>query len=170
MPAGLALGAAGDLCLSLKGQRPFLVGMAAFGLGHLAYAAALLLRTRELGPDGLDAAEMAALMLLAALVVSTEAWLAPRTGVLRWPVRAYIVLIALMGAAAIALPQHDGRDVLRLGATLFLASDLMLAIRMFVTDDDARQRLLALALWPTYWLGQALIGAGALLLWGWPGG
>lgn len=37
--AGLALGALGDWFLSRPGDRAFLAGMAAFGAGHLAYAA-----------------------------------------------------------------------------------------------------------------------------------
>ena len=35
---GLALGAVGDLCLALGGMQRFLAGVAAFGVGHLAYA------------------------------------------------------------------------------------------------------------------------------------
>ena len=40
MALGLALGALGDFALSRRGQAAFLAGMAAFALGHLAYAAA----------------------------------------------------------------------------------------------------------------------------------
>jgi hypothetical protein len=54
IPAGLALGALGDLFLALGGVRRFLLGVAAFGLGHLAYAGALLWRSADLGFDGLS--------------------------------------------------------------------------------------------------------------------
>jgi uncharacterized membrane protein YhhN len=80
VPLGLALGALGDLCLALKGERLFLAGVAAFGLGHLAYAGGFLLRSGELGFDGLSVGEGLALAGLAGLLVSTEVWLAPRTG------------------------------------------------------------------------------------------
>lgn len=166
MPLGLALGALGDLCLALKGERWFLAGVGAFGLGHLAYAAGFLLRSGDLGFDGVSPGEGLALAGLLALLLSTELWLAPRTGGLRGPVRGYVGLIGLMGAAAVLLPEAPGQGVLRLGAALFILSDLMLAVEMFVARDPGLRRGLARSLWPAYWAGQALIGWGALAFWG----
>lgn len=161
IPLGLALGALGDLLLALGGIRRFLAGVAAFGLGHLAYAGGFLWRSGDLGFDGLGIAEVAALAVLLALLVSTEVWLAPRTGDLRPPVRGYVGLIGLMGVAAVLLPAHPGQTVLRLGAGLFVMSDLMLALQLFVVKSGLWRRRLALALWPAYWAGQALICWGA---------
>lgn len=166
VPLGLALGALGDLCLALKGERVFLAGVAAFGLGHLAYAGGVLLRSGELGFDGLSAGEGLALAGLGALLISTEVWLAPRTGGLRGPVRGYVALIGMMGLAAVLLPAAPGQGVLRAGAALFILSDLMLAVQLFVVRDPGLRRRLSLALWPAYWAGQALIGWGALAFWG----
>ena len=162
---GLAFGALGDLMLALGGVRRFLAGVAAFGLGHLAYAGALGWRTLDLGFDGLSGAEVAALGGLVALVASTEVWLAPRTGELRQPVRAYVGLIGLMGVVAVLLPAQDGQGWLRLGAALFILSDLMLALQLFVVKGQVWRLRLALALWPAYWAGQALILYGALRFW-----
>lgn len=170
MPLGLALGALGDLCLALRGERLFLAGVAAFGLGHLAYAAGLALRAGAIGFDGISAGEGLALAVLAGLLISTEVWLAPRTGALRLPVRLYVGLIGLMGAVAVLLPDTPGQWTLRIGAALFILSDLLLSLRLFVVTDPARQRGLSLVLWPAYWLGQALIGWGAVLLWSFPKG
>lgn len=166
VPLGLALGALGDLCLALKGERLFLAGVGAFGLGHLAYAGGFLLRSGALGFDGVSGAEGLVLAVLLALLVSTEVWLAPRTGGLRGPVRGYVALIGLMGVAAVLLPDAPGQGVLRAGAALFILSDLMLAVEMFVARDPRLRRGLALALWPAYWGGQALIAWGALAFWG----
>lgn len=163
IPLGLALGAMGDLMLALGGVRRFLAGVAAFGLGHLAYAGGFLWRSGEQGFDGISGAEGLALAVLAALLVSTEAWLAPRTGELRQPVRGYVALIGLMGVAAVLLPTHPGQGWLRLGAGLFIASDLMLALQLFVVKGQGLRRRLALALWPAYWSGQALIAWGAVV-------
>jgi uncharacterized membrane protein YhhN len=163
IPLGLALGALGDLLLALGGARRFLAGVAAFGLGHLAYAGGLVWRSGEPGFDGLGTGEVMALAVLLALLVSTEVWLAPRTDALRQPVRGYVALIGLMGAAAVLLPAHPGQGVLRLGAGLFILSDLMLALQLFVVKSAVWQRRLALTLWPAYWLGQALIAWGAVL-------
>jgi len=166
VPLGLAMGALGDLCLALKAERLFLAGVGAFGLGHLAYAAGFLLRSGDLGFDGVSPGEGLALAGLLSLLLSTELWLAPRTGGLRRPVRGYVGLIGLMGAAAVLLPEAPGQGVLRLGAALFILSDLMLAVEMFVARDPGLRRGLARALWPAYWAGQALIGWGALAFWG----
>lgn len=162
IPLGLALGALGDMLLALGGARRFLAGVAAFGLGHLAYAGGFLWRMGELGFDGLSGAELSALGLLVALLLSTEVWLARRTGALRQPVRGYVVLIGLMGVAAVLLPAHPGQGWLRSGAALFLLSDLLLALQLFVVKGEGVRRVLALTLWPAYWAGQALILWGAL--------
>ncbi|WP_137112721.1 lysoplasmalogenase [Rhodobacter sp. SY28-1] len=162
IPLGLALGALGDLFLALGGMRRFLAGVAAFGLGHLAYTGGFLWRSGEIGFDGLSVVEQVALGLLLVLLLSTEGWLAPRTGELRQPVRGYVGLIGLMGVAAVLLPAHPGQEVLRLGAALFILSDLMLALQLFVVKDQGARRGLALALWPAYWAGQALIAWGAV--------
>jgi uncharacterized membrane protein YhhN len=147
---GLALGALGDLFLSRPGTRAFLAGMAAFAAGHLAYAAEFLVPGA--GPPLLPAA---ALLVLA---LSTEAWLAPRTGALRWPVRGYVAVITLMALAALTLPA--GRGLALAGALLFLLSDLLLALDLFVLAEGPLKRIAARGLWAAYWTGQALI------LWG----
>lgn len=149
-----------------EGREAFLAGVGAFGLGHLAYAGGFLLRSGERGFDGVSSGEWLALAGLAALLLSTEVWLAPCTGSLRGSVRAYVALIGLMAVAAVLLPAAPGQGVLRAGAALFILSDLMLAVQMFVARDPALRRGLALALWPAYWAGQALIGWGALVFWG----
>lgn len=148
--AGLALGAAGDFALSRPGQRAFLIGMAAFAAGHLAYLAGFL----DLGamPSGWT-------IVLIGLGLSAECWLLPRTGGLCWPVRGYIWIIVAMAAVALGLPAGFGAA--RLGALAFLASDLILALELFVLRDPRAKLAAALALWVLYWGGQALIAWGA---------
>lgn len=163
IPLGLALGALGDLCLALGGGRWFLAGVGAFGLGHLAYAGGFFWRSGDIGFDGIATGEVAALVVLLVLLASTELWLTPRTGDLRQPVRGYVGLIGLMGVTAVLLPAHLGQDVVRLGAGLFILSDLLLALQLFVVTSPRVKRTLALVLWPAYWSGQALIAWGALL-------
>ena len=71
---------------------------------------------------------------------------APRTGWMRTPVRGYVGLIGLMGLTALLLPAHPGQGLLRLGAGLFVLSDLMLALQLFVPGDLRTKRRLALML------------------------
>jgi len=177
--AGLALGAAGDFALSRPGSGAFLAGMAAFAAGHLAYA--LGFATAPLlalaGPEGgalhISGTGAAALALLALLLGSTELWLSPHTGAFKAPVRGYVVVIGLMAAASLLAPgtgmvglteslgMHNTMLLLP-GVALFVLSDLMLALERFVLGNPAARALLARALWPAYWLGQALILAGSL--------
>lgn len=156
--AGLTLGAAGDFALSRPGTRWFLAGMGAFAAGHMAYVAGFA--GGGLGvPGPIGVAALGAIVLL---VVSTEAWLAPHTGGLRWPVRGYALVIGAMAVAAVLLPPGPGQALLRAGAALFLASDLVLALRLFRLHAPAAQLVASRLLWPLYWAGQALILWGAL--------
>ena len=147
---GLVLGALGDLFLSRPGTRVFLAGMAAVAAGHLAYAAEFLV------PGAWP--PLLPTVALLVLALSTEAWLAPRTGALRWPVRGYVAVITLMALAALTLP--EGRGLARAGALLFLLSDLLLALELFVLTEGRAKRIAVPGLWAAYWTGQALI------LWG----
>lgn len=166
---GLTLGAAGDWFLARPGERSFLAGMAAFGLGHLAYVSGIYALAAARGWPEITTLHLAAAGVLALLLLSTEVWLAPRTGALLWPVRAYVLLIGLMGAALLALPGGAGAPLILSGGVLFVLSDLLLALRLFVARDPRAQRALSLSLWPAYWLGQALIAGGAALYALWPG-
>lgn len=148
--AGLALGALGDLFLSRPGQGAFLAGMAAFALGHLAYAAQFW--TTGGAPSALWA------IVLGLLVLSTEGWLAPRTGALRWPVRAYALIIGLMAFAATG----HGLTWAVVGAFLFLLSDLLLSFDLFLLPQGRARPVLRRTLWAAYWGGQALILFGML--------
>lgn len=149
---GLALGALGDFCLTRRSETAFLAGMAAFAGGHLAYA--LWMFT----PD--HAARVLWALPMVALALSTEFWLLPRTGALKAPVRGYVWIITAMAAAAMTLPGALWPAML--GAGLFVVSDLLLSLRLFVAQDKPTQRRLSRLLWPAYWLGQALILLGAL--------
>lgn len=176
MGLGLAFGALGDFALARAGDRAFLTGMAAFALGHLIYAYALWRRTQniiamELPYDNgatfagaaITAHQITALIVLAVLLASTEVWLAPHTAHLRWPVRGYVLVIGAMAASVIFLLPNGGTALLRLGAALFVLSDILLALKLFrVTTPQARAAL-SLTLWPAYWLGQVLLMVGAVL-------
>lgn len=141
--AGLVLGALGDFLLALAGRRAFLAGMAAFAAGHLAYAWGF----------GLHWPGFAVAVALLVLALSTEVWLIPQTGDLAWPVRGYVLVICLMLAMALAQPA----GILRIGALLFVLSDLLLAMQLFRVTGPGTRAVLPLAVWPAYWTGQALI-------------
>lgn len=160
--AGLALGALGDFALSRPGTRAFLAGMAAFALGHLAYVAAFRLQALADGFAGPSPGQIAALAGLAALVLPLGVWLAARAGALRPAVLGYALVIGLMAGFALVLPPGPGVALQQAGVALFLLSDTLLALRLFRTTDPAQRRRLSFAVWPSYWIGQALILIGTV--------
>ncbi len=95
---------------------------------------------------------MVALPWAAGLVVlfalSTERWLIPHTGALKWPVRVYVVLISLMGLTALGL---TGVPFALVGALAFMASDTILAIQLFRMKEESRLQIPAsVLLWLFY--------------------
>jgi uncharacterized membrane protein YhhN len=152
----LFLSAIGDIALSRDGDKPFLVGLVAFALAHVLY----ILHFWGLAGGITGAFEVPMLPVLVILfALSTEWWLAPHTDDMRWPVRVYVVLIAVMGLLALGLP---GMLLATLGAFAFLASDTILSIQLFRMESQSRWQVPAsVALWVLYAGGQFAILAGA---------
>jgi uncharacterized membrane protein YhhN len=144
---GLGLSALGDLALSRPGERPFLAGLAAFGLAHLAYIVLFMLQPDWALPPALPAAGL----LLACLAMAVFLW--PHAGALRAPVLTYAALISLMGLAALGQPRTAGA----LAAVMFILSDAILAVQIFrPTTGWARWRATPRLAWGLYWGAQAL--------------
>ena len=156
--AGLALSAFGGFALSRRGEAAFLAGLSAFALAHLAYI--VLFLTLSAAPLwGAFSAEPVIGSALVAFGLSVEVWLVPFVGRLRWPVRAYVLVLTLMGLAAFTLPP----GVITLGALLFIASDTMLALQLFrLEENNPLSGPLGAGVWSFYVVGQALILAGAV--------
>lgn len=152
--AALGLSAIGDFALSRPSDNSFLAGMVAFAGSHLAYIVLMV----WLGAT-VDAAQWPIIAVIIVLGLSTEWWLRPHTGALKWPVRGYVVIILVMAIIALGLP--DVRHVAVWGAGLFVVSDLILSIETFVMDEnDPRRNVASKLVWLTY------IGAQIGLFWG----
>lgn len=147
---GLFLSAAGDFGLSVKGDKGFLIGLAAFAIAHIAYIAHFIADS-ALWPWQAYLLQPVPALILTAIVLSTEVWIAPHTGEMRWPVRIYTLIIGVMGLSALMHPEH----LALLGAGLFIASDLILAVDLFRLKEDApARRFTSYSLWPFYVGGQ----------------
>ena len=156
LPAALFLSALGDFALSRNGRAAFLYGLAAFALAHLVYVLLFLSLSGVQLWEAFALAPLAALAMLA-LAGTTEVWLAPYAGGLRWPVRLYVALITAMGWAVLT----TGDAVLIGGAALFILSDFILALRMFrMRPASTRARRAGWGVWLFYIAGQFLILAG----------
>jgi YhhN family len=158
---GMTLGFIGDLFMArlIPVQQHVLGGMAAFGLGHLAYIIAGLSVAQTLGLTA-TAPRLAA--WLAWLVVGALAWYfivfrGQEATALHWAALPYSLLLASTAGVATGLALQNARLIpLALGAVLFLASDLILAANLFagrsfrrINPDDI--------VWLTYGPGQCLI-------------
>lgn len=149
--AGLAFGALGDFALTQKGQRAFLAGLVAFAIGHLLYIPGFL------SGFGAPLAPPLWALALLPLFLSTFYWLWPHAGALRLAVTCYAAIISLMGLAALMVPPGEARELLRAGVLLFVASDVILALRLFRLTAPRARQIASLALWPLYFAGQGLI-------------
>ncbi|MCI2394222.1 lysoplasmalogenase [Aliiroseovarius sediminis] len=156
--AGLFLSALGDFALSRDGAALFLYGLSAFALAHVVY----ILHFSGLADAPLYEAfanHPVPALALVGLVVSTELWLIPHTGALRWPVRIYVLIIGLMGLSALGAP--FGWAVV--GAGVFIISDVILAVQLFRMSETYRYRSWAgYAVWAFYVSGQFMILWGGL--------
>jgi uncharacterized membrane protein YhhN len=140
----MALGAVGDVLLEIS----LAVGAAAFAAGHVV-AILLYRRNRRVEIDRKDGA-VAALILLAGAAVP---FLLLQGRPEAWPFTAYGLLLGAMAGAA-WLSRYP-RGLVATGALMFLASDMLIALRM--GSDIAG---LGPPIWLLYYVGQLLIFLG----------
>ena len=137
---GFALCLGGDIAL-LPAVDKFVVGLASFLLGHLAFVAMFV----ALGLDEpwLALPALAFVGVIAATVGSRIlAGAARESAALVWPVRAYLAVISSMAVVGWA----TGRPAAIVGSTLFVVSDSILGWGKFV----ANRRWMSVAVMVTY--------------------
>jgi len=148
---GMAFCWMGDLLLVSNSSRSlFLLGLASFLLGHVAYIGAFAVRTVSYP-----------VVLGAGLAMAIFAWI-----VLRWlkphlddrmrrPVWFYVIAISTMMAMAAGAFVIDGNWLIPLGALLFLLSDLTVARDRFIAPGFINRA------WglPVYFCAQMVLAA-----------
>lgn len=145
---GLLLGFVGDVLLLFEGPRAFVLGLASFLAGHLAYVAAFL--ARGAAPE----ATAVAALFLSAPAYGIGCWLWPHVGGrLRVPVLAYVVVISSMVALAGGTAWRRPGAAILAGAVAFYLSDIAVARETFVVRSRFNR---ALGL-PLYYGGQLLL-------------
>ncbi len=150
----------GDVALLGPGERSFLTGVGSFSGAHVAYLATFLsVRGERADHDTAGLKVALGLWLGAAPVMSLAA--GRKDPALRAPVAAYATLLCGMFASSRmldpALPRR-GRATLQTGTALFLVSDTLLAIQVFLLPRP--RPLLESAVMGTYTAAQGLIAAG----------
>jgi uncharacterized membrane protein YhhN len=147
MVAALILSWFGDLFLALNGRGPFVAGLLAFLLGHLAYVVAF--SYRGLGEDLIIPT-----IGVAAIAVAIATWLLPTVPrELKLPVIAYIAVISVMVATAMSTNTFAADWRIPAGAIAFFVSDIFVARDRFAAPGFIN-RILGL---PLYYGGQLLL-------------
>lgn len=157
--AGLAFGAIGDICLNLRfivgerGKQVFMLGIAAFLIGHLFYLFALI----QLAPRML----LWSVPLCAAFSFFLLRFILTRIivqGAIRTFGIVYLVVVFLMMFCALGLlpidPANPAYWVFTLGAALFAGSDILLVLGQFGKEKHPSFRAMNLSL---YYIGQICI-------------
>lgn len=164
LTAGLFLGATGDAFLSLDEEKGFLPGLGSFLIGHLCFVILFVSHGEGHEVFSIEVWRLAALAFLWVLAIHVTRKLLPNLGDMKIPVLAYITVIIAMGLAALQLPLVWPVSLAIPGAAMFIASDMILSVELFIMRDDSpARRLSAPSLWFLYWGGQSLIAAAFLL-------
>jgi uncharacterized membrane protein YhhN len=154
---GLVFGALGDLALLGSSKRAFMLGLAAFLVGHLLY---VLAWSDAVAPSQWLYEGRPWGFIPIAAGIAALAWLWRRLGSLRVPVILYILAIVAMVVGAIAMrfrypaPAPNANQILA-GSALFFVSDLAVARDKFV------QKAFVNRAWglPAYYAAQLLIAS-----------
>ena len=152
---GMTLGCLGDFFLA--GALPLLGGIAAFGLGHIAYIVGLLFFANQQGLDapGPRWAAWGVWLLIGALGWYFIVFRGSKATILHRAALPYALLLASTAGVATGLAlQAPAFIPLAVGAALFFASDLILAAQIF---NHRFFPLIGDVIWLTYGPAQALI-------------
>lgn len=153
--AALALSWVGDALLLSKRSRVFLLGIGAFLLAHVAFAAAFV--QLPLSPT----AAVLGLFAMACVGAFVLRWLWPHLSrFYRGAVCAYVMAIVAMCSLAISAGAASGAWALATGAMAFAASDISVARDRFVTPGFANRA------WglPMYYAAQAVLASSVAVL------
>jgi uncharacterized membrane protein YhhN len=147
----LVLSLGGDVALMFESDRAFRSGLVLFLLAHVVYAVAFTLF------NGFHPQDLITAAILIAISVSFFLYLRPGLGRMQGPVALYIAIIVLMVNRALSTLFGETFTMtqawlISVGAILFMASDMILAVNRFRRPFKANR----LSLY-AYYGGQLLI-------------
>lgn len=156
---GVSLGCLGDLLLAeiLPLNQPVLAGIASFGLGHIAYIAAILTfaNANHFDAPGPRWGAEAVWLLIGLVAWYFVVYRGGKPTTLHYAALPYALLLASTAGFATGLALQASVFVpLAIGAAFFLLSDLILAAELF---NGRSFPLIGDVIWLTYGPAQALI-------------
>jgi len=162
--AGLAMGMAGDIALSLP-KPGFTSGMLFFGLGHICYIIAMILIS-----DSIIYAVAAFILLYSVYLLAYYKLKIVPPENLRVPIIAYSIIITFMLSLAMTMPftKFPGGLLLLFSGALFTASDVMLAFNNHpiikkITPGKKSKNLLGIVSLVCYFTAQSLFAISVYL-------
>lgn len=151
--AGLMLSLLGDVFLMIQPSTEdfFLLGLVSFLLAHICYSIGFIAQGRTM-QQSIKIDQNAFLIL--GIAASAYYFMYPSLGELAFPVAFYILVIFFMWLTAGMVSKNPKTiGAARIGATFFIASDLLLALNLFVIEIP----LDSLWVMSTYGIAQYLI-------------
>lgn len=141
---GLLFSAIGDLFLALSGKGFFVIGLSSFAAAHLMYIVVFLRKPVFQSPR--------VYFVLAFIIYGFTIWsfVSPNLNSMLIPVTIYIIVITTMGVSA-ALGKTNHWIVL-FGAILFIISDSVIAVNMFLTKVQNSSFWIMLTYFPAQFL------------------
>lgn len=147
---GIFFGLLGDIFLIPKSKNSFLIGMAAFLVGHILYILAFLQYSFS------PVKWLVALILISFAMYAVFNWVkASLRGVLKIGVAVYMATLATMCSLALSVRIEDALTLVGFGATLFMVSDFFVASHRFKRPHFLN-RLVGL---PMYYAGQFILAS-----------
>lgn len=157
----LMASAAGDAALAAEEERRFLPGLIAFLIAHLLYVVLFVTGSAGAGiliAEPLRCVWAGAIVVAAALLLMRLLPALPDA--MRIPVIVYTLAIVAMGVVSVTVPGY----AIAIGATLFIVSDAILAIRKYLMAETSPHEIWAgYAVWAFYYTAQLVITLGVLL-------
>ena len=144
----------GDILLDLPYANVFTIGLAAFLVGHLFYTVLFFRHAKH--PQGFDTLVISGLVFFAGVMMWIFRDITPS---LLGPVMLYIVVIVTMSIGALLVPAEN--RLLFIGALIFIASDVVLAVNKFLFAIPYG-RIINISL---YFIAQFIIITAARTLW-----
>ncbi len=147
----LAFGAAGDFLISLRKDDAFLASLGTFSIVQLCLIALFWQHGMGLETVISGYGRLVPLIVLLAFCFYVIFRMWPGLGPVRWPVLGYSILTVTMGVAALTLPPEWPFFLAMIAAGLFILSDALIAVEMFVTPDiPGFSRTIERAIWFSY--------------------
>ncbi len=146
---GLLFSAVGDILLDLPQDTFFIPGMGSFIMAHLFYTAAFF------GRPVFSLSRMSVLAAVIIFVTGYGIFLFPHLGDMAPAIYIYLFVISIMVASACT--GRDNNMLIISGACLFMISDSMIALTMFVIPVPFAD----IWIMSTYYAAQALLSSGA---------